>query len=59
MRTADRIAEITRLRIRYRGYMLERKWRAATRVWVRLHDFMNMQLRAEIRQDAYGRNDAR
>ena len=50
MRTAARIAEIMRLRIRYRGYMLERKWGAATLVWCRLHDLMNRQLRAEIRQ---------
>ena len=50
MRTVERIVEITRLRIRYRGYMLERKWKAATLVWCRLHDLMNRQLRAEVRQ---------
>ena len=48
----SRAKEIRRLRICYRGYMLERKWKAAMLVWFRLRDLMNRQLRAEIRQDA-------
>jgi len=47
-----RVDEISSLRLRYKTYMNQRKWKSATLVWVRLRYLIKQQLRSENRQDA-------
>lgn len=48
----DRAREIHSLRLRYKTYMMQRKWKSATLVWVRLRYLIKQQLKSENRQDA-------